>query len=283
MGLIKLLESNWIETNWPTWQNMNTISMKIARSSVGMYKMTQVVSNGDLTGPEKHRLFRAVNLTTLFPLIPRIRDSEFMVNILQHNYDTKFSMLQWLLKLKLGWEIFACSTEPNMSLCMFMQWLCTCLSSLSYMETSLSLLTEQGLENSMTLLQSTIFTVLTTKIKRWTLQQSILKRNRLENLDLDGYQRTKKKCTCTRCGQAGHNKCNCLTELQVNMLFLISGKHSMLVTVFQRHEIYATSLFPVQSMVCIFHACIPCFVGCPCIMHFYRLFSMASGQFKVRY
>lgn len=79
--------------------------------------------------------------------------------------------------------------------------------------------TEQGLEKLNDLTTKHYFRSTNHKDKEMdSLQQLILKRNRLENLELDDYQCTKKKCTCTRCGQPGHNKRKRLAEIQVNTL-----------------------------------------------------------------
>ena len=82
---------------------------------------------------------------------------------------------------------------------------------------NLTKFTEQGLEKLNDLTTQHYLRSTNHKDKEMdSLQQLILKRNRLENLELDGYQRTKRKCTCTICGQTGHNKRRCLAELQVN-------------------------------------------------------------------
>ena len=44
-------------------------------------------------------------------------------------------------------------------------------------------------------------------------QPLIEKRNRLEFLECNGCQRTKRKCTCSVCGELGHNKCKCLKDI----------------------------------------------------------------------
>jgi hypothetical protein len=44
----------------------------------------------------------------------------------------------------------------------------------------------------------------------------VQKRNRLEDLEAKGYQRQKRICKCSSCGQTGHNKRKCLAPIDVN-------------------------------------------------------------------
>ena len=45
------------------------------------------------------------------------------------------------------------------------------------------------------------------------LNQLIEKRNHLEFLECNGCQCTKRKCTCSVCGELGHNKRKCLKDI----------------------------------------------------------------------
>ena len=48
------------------------------------------------------------------------------------------------------------------------------------------------------------------------LFQLLQKRNRLEELEAEGYRRQKRVSTCSNCGDSGHNKRRCLTQIQLN-------------------------------------------------------------------
>jgi len=49
------------------------------------------------------------------------------------------------------------------------------------------------------------------------LMQLMEKKNQLEGLGTDGYQRKVRMCTCRNCGQVGHNRRTCPTRDQENV------------------------------------------------------------------
>lgn len=173
----------------------------------------------DLTGPEKHRLFKAVNLTTLFPSIPRVTEiqelwSTFYSIIKTLNSDCDHTTVASNAK---AWVGDFCSLYQTKHVTPYVHALAMHVPQFIELYGNLTKFTEQGLEKLNDLTTQHYLRSTNHKDKEMdSLQQLILKRNRLENLELDGYQRTKRKCTCTICGQTGHNKRRCLAELQVN-------------------------------------------------------------------
>ena len=173
----------------------------------------------DLTGPEKHRLFKAVKLTTLFPLIPRITEiqnlwSTFYAIVISLNSDCNHATVASKSKT---WVNNFCNLYQTKHVTPYVHAMAMHVPQSIELYGNITKFTEQGLEklNDLTTKHYLRSTYHRDKDMD-ALQQLILKRNRLEGLELDGYQRTKRKCTCTSCGQVGHNKRSCLTEVQVN-------------------------------------------------------------------
>ena len=172
----------------------------------------------DLTGPEKHRLFKAINLTALFPSIEQISQiqklwSTFYDIILSLNSTDDHTTVETSADT---WVKDFCSLYQTKHVTPYVHALAMHVPQFTELYGNIIKFTKQGQEKLNDLTTKHYLRSTNHRDKNMdALQQLILKRNRLEQLELDGFQRTKKSCTCSRCGQMGHNKRRCLGEVQL--------------------------------------------------------------------
>lgn len=168
----------------------------------------------DLTGPEKHRPFIKVNLITLFPQISEISElwSNFYSIIQSLHSGCDHTTLETSVK---AWVKDFCFLYQTKHVTPYVHALAMHVPEFIRLYGNPTKFTEQGLEK-LNDLTTTHYLRSTNPKDMDALQQLIMKRNRLENLKLEGFQCQKRKCTCSKCGQTGHNKRKCLQELQVN-------------------------------------------------------------------
>lgn len=166
----------------------------------------------DLTGGEKHRLFKCVNLCTLFPLIPKVKD-------IQNLWSSFYNLIKRLNSNHCESEKFStdakkwindfCSIYQTRHVTPYAHALGMHVSEFIHLYGNITKFKEQGLQK-LNDLTTTHYMRSTNHKDMGALHQLILKRNRMENLECDGYDYTKRICTCSICGQPGHNRRHCL-------------------------------------------------------------------------
>ena len=168
----------------------------------------------DLTGPEKYKLFQKIDLTNLFPNLPNV---EFIQQIW-----TQFLLLNESIRSETlsSAEISAFASDAKSWLQLFLQVYQTkCVTPymhalVSHMPQFLTIhgavnpFTQQGVEKLND--QYTHFYFHSTNHRESdALKQLLLKKNRLEYLTDNGFERTKKTNVCSLCKKSGHNKRTC--------------------------------------------------------------------------
>ena len=169
----------------------------------------------DLTGPEKYRLLRKIQLPLLFPNIP-------MVETLQEIWN-EFSKLnacirsdslttetisafesdaqQWLKKFL--------SVYQTKHVTPYIHTLVAHVPEFLRIHRTIAPFTQQGLEKLNDQMTRFYFG---SSNHRGTdaLTQVLQKKNRLEHLHDEGYERKRCRYLCSLCGQPGHNRKTCL-------------------------------------------------------------------------
>ena len=168
----------------------------------------------DLTGPEKYKLFRNIDLTNLFPTLPN-------VEVVQRIW-AQFLLLNESIRSEAlsSAEISAFASDAKSWLQLFLQVYQTkCVTPymhalVSHMPEFLTIhgavnpFTQQGVEKLND--QYTHFYFHSTNHRESdALKQLLLKKNRLEYLTDNGFERTKKTNICSSCKKSGHNKRTC--------------------------------------------------------------------------
>ena len=171
----------------------------------------------DLTGPEKHRLFRKINIISLFPAIPKSSN-------IQELWTSFYDLMKMLTSIShecdanafdqsaKTWVNNFCAVYQTKHVTPYAHALSMHVSRFLQLHGNISQFSEQGLEkvNDLT---TKHYLRSTNHREKEALYQLIEKRNRLEYLEHKGCARKKRKCTCTSCGQLGHNKRKCLKEI----------------------------------------------------------------------
>ena len=167
----------------------------------------------DLTGPEKIRLFEAIDIPCLFPDVP---------------HGVVIQKL-WMDFKALVDKMAESSTDPLLFKSEVHSWLALYLSIYQtknitpYIHAfvkhvwefldlygSLEQFSQQGLEKLNDLTTSHYFSSNNHHHKEEeALRQLLLKWNRIERMEDAGVARHKRKCTCSICGISGHNKRAC--------------------------------------------------------------------------
>ena len=168
----------------------------------------------DLTGPEKYKLFQKVDLTNLFPNLPN-------VELIQQIW-TQFLLLNESVRSETlsSAEISTFASDAKSWLQLFLQVYQTkCVTPymhalVSHMPQFLTIhgavnpFTQQGVEKLND--QYTHFYFHSTNHRESdALKQLLLKKNRLEYLTDNGFERIKETNVCSLCKKSGHNKRTC--------------------------------------------------------------------------
>ena len=173
----------------------------------------------DLTGPEKHRLFCNINISTLFPKIPKCSDIQALLKnfytlmkTLSHHQECSDRVFQEQAQ---KWVTDFCAVYQTRHATPYIHAFAMHVPEFIRLHGNISRFSEQGLEKLNDL--TTKHYLRSTNHKDMeALHQLIEKRNRLEYPECTGYQRTKRKCTCSICGNTGQNKRKCLEEITNN-------------------------------------------------------------------
>ena len=183
-------------------------------------KDTKAMKWRDLTAPEKKRLFEHINIPTLFPSLENREKiqklwNEFitLINCLsvstEQNQD-KCSPQAFDKKAK-TWVTDFISIYQSKDVTPYMHCLAMHVSEFLELYGSTGQFTQQGLEK-LNDLTTIFFQHASSHHEQEALKQILEKRNRLEKLEYQGYQRSVREQKCSKCKQAGHNKRKCLSN-----------------------------------------------------------------------
>ena len=177
-------------------------------------KESKAIKWRDLTGAEKKKLFKNINIPTLFPSLERKEE----VQKLWNNFIVLIDMLsvstdhecdpsefdkqakEWVNNFLL---IYQCKDVTPYMHCLAMH-----VSQFLGLYGNIGIFTQQGLEklNDFT----TIFYQRATNHQELDgLRQVLEKRNRIEELEDNGHQRVRREQKCSTCKGKGHNKKTC--------------------------------------------------------------------------
>ena len=163
----------------------------------------------DLTGPEKTRLFKNIDIPSLFPDL-QTKDK------LQKLWFDFFHLTEELGKVECeaaeidrqakAWVRLFTSVYQTKDVTLYMHALAMHVPEFIRLHGNIVIFTQQGLEklNDVTTVQ---FQRSSNHRENEALKQLLQKRNRLEELEC--YQRVKQVKTCSNCKQPGHNKRSC--------------------------------------------------------------------------
>ena len=165
----------------------------------------------DLTGPEKVRLFTNIDIPTLFPELAKRNELKVL-------WDDFYELIKIIGKPECDIEDFELRSKDWIKLFTsiyqtkdvtpYMHALAMHVPEFMKLYGSILLFTQQGLEklNDITTVH---FQHSSNHREAEALKQLLEKRNRIEELEREGHQRTKKTQHCGICRQAGHNRRSC--------------------------------------------------------------------------
>ena len=170
----------------------------------------------DLTGPEKIKLFSKISIQTLFPTVPKATkvqklwtDFFSMYQTLRSTEKTSHVIFQshatdWL---KLFKEIY-----QTKHITPYIHLLVSHISEFLAVHGTITVFSQQGLEKLNDDVTKYYFRS-TNHHDKECLKQIILKLNRLEELEDNGYGRQKLSHVCRICKQIGHNAKTCKQKI----------------------------------------------------------------------
>ena len=170
------------------------------------------VQHRDLTGPEKLRLFKSIDIPTLFPDLPKAKElgqlwRDFLPLITAINVDEVNNTTEIKHKIKKWMELYL-SIYQTKDVTPYLHALAMHVVEFLSLHKTLVRFTQQGLEK-LNDLSTKHFQRASNHKDIESLKQMLEKQNRIEQLEDEGYQRTKRSLTCSKCKQHGHNKRSC--------------------------------------------------------------------------
>ena len=164
-----------------------------------------------LTGPEKTKLFKNINIVTLFPALQTKAElqelwSEFfrLVNMLGKN---ECDATAFDLRAKTWVRLFT-TVYQSKDVTPYMHAFAMHVSEFLRLYGNIVMFTQQGLEklNDVTTVH---FQRSSNHREHEALKQLLEKRNRIEELEIGGFERKKEEQKCSICKLPGHNKRSC--------------------------------------------------------------------------
>ena len=180
-------------------------------------KETKAMKWRDLTGPEKKRLFEHIDIPTLFPSLENSQKiqklwNEFIALVNHLSVSTEQSLDKWspqdFDKKAKQWVTDFASTYQCKDVTPYMHCLAMHVSEFLQLYGNIGQFTQQGLEK-LNDLTTIFFQHASNHHEQEALKQILEKRNRIEELEYQGYQRSVREQKCSKCKQKGHNKRKC--------------------------------------------------------------------------
>ena len=175
-------------------------------------KETKNIKWRDLTGPEKIRLFKNINIPSLFPDL-RTKHK------LQQIWEKFFELILILGKENCGnasefgqrskeWVKLFTSIYHTKDVTPYIHAFAMHVGEFLKLYGNIVKFSQQGLEK-LNDLTTTHFQHSSNHRELEALKQMLQKRNRIEDLESRGFQRPKQIQVCTVCKKSGHNRCTC--------------------------------------------------------------------------
>lgn len=173
----------------------------------------------DLTGPEKLKLFDKINIPDLFPTVPQATN----VQKLWTDFLTMYKMLQSTEKVAADvfedkardWLTLFTSVYQTRHVTPYMHLLTCHVAEFLRTYGTIALFSQQGLEKLNDDVTKYYFRS-TNHQDEVCLKQVLLKLNRLEELEDNGYGCLKLSYVCRNCKEIGHNSRTCKLKSKVD-------------------------------------------------------------------
>ena len=173
----------------------------------------------DLTGPEKLRLFKAIKIVELFPKLKNASKIQQLWNDFKTIYDTLWSdknmnemEIKDFTKRATDWMSLFTSVYQTKNVTPYMHVLVAHLPTIMKDHGNIRMFSQQGLEKLNDDITKDYFKSTNHKSGKDSLQQILLKLNRLEHLTDEGCIRTKHLHVCSICKKVGHSSRTCPAE-----------------------------------------------------------------------
>ena len=197
-------------TNMKAYQTFLNESCKI-RFQWYFEKEAKKLKWRDLTGPEKKIVFEKINIPTLFPALQQNQQ-------IQKLWEDFFGLIRSLSKSECDaddfekhskeWVQLFTSVYQSKDVTPYIHAFAQHVHEFLRLYGNIVIFSQQGLEK-LNDLTTKHYQRATNHQGYQALKQVLEKRNRIELLEDDGYQRSKQVQTCSVCRQPGHNKCSC--------------------------------------------------------------------------
>ena len=175
-------------------------------------RQSKEIKYRDLTGPEKVRLHKNIDIPVLFPELHKKdqlgrlwRDFFLLINTINNEEFDNVKELHTKIK---AWVKLFLSIYQRKDVTPYIHAFMMHVHEFITLHGNLVSFSQQGLEklNDFSTKQ---FQLASSHRDIESLQQMLEKRNRIENLEDNGHQRIKRVQTCSKCKKTGHNKRSC--------------------------------------------------------------------------
>ena len=173
----------------------------------------------DLTGPEKKRLFGNIDIPRLFPSLTNNEDLQKLwknfASLMEHlslseeqlDIEQRWSPATFDVKAK-EWVNDFVKIYQIKDVTPYMHCLSMHVSQFLELYGNIAKFNQQGLEKLNDL--TTIYFQHASNHREGALQQILEKRNRIKELEEQGYLRSIREQKCSKCNKSGHNKRKCV-------------------------------------------------------------------------
>ena len=171
----------------------------------------------DLTGPEKYKLFSKINIPELFPNLPNastiqeIWNSFMKLNKVIHSQVISNVEIETFKQGAKVWLQLFLTVYQTKHVTPYMHAMIAHLPEFMQLYGSVVPFTQQGLEKLNDVYTQYYFRS-TNHHELESLEQLLLKKNRLEAMEDEGYDRKKNRQKCSICSSYDHNKRKCSSQ-----------------------------------------------------------------------
>ena len=215
-GITKARDVTRTHTNsyTETYKNFLNVDCKI-RFKWNVERDTKEITYRDLTGPEKVRLFKNINIVSQFPALPKSEQigrlwTDFFSLISDTNKE-EGDADELSRKIKLWVKLFT-TTYQSKDVTPYIHAFSMHVPEFIKLYGNIISFTQQGLEK-LNDVSTKDFQRASNHRNIESLRQMLQKRNRIETLEDSGHVRAKQLQTCSKCKSTGHNRRSCKTEV----------------------------------------------------------------------
>lgn len=210
-GIAKATELDQAPMNSYTksYENFLNIECKI-RFKWNVDRNSKEITYRDLTGPEKVRLFKNMDIASQFPALQKAKEkgqlwTDFSLLMTDINKECDPDKISRKTK---SWVKMFTTTYQSKDVTPYIHALCMHVPEFIKLYGNLLSFTQQGLEKLNDISTKDFQRASNHRIEE-SLKQMLEKRNRIEILEDNGHARTKHTQTCSKCKMVGHNKRSC--------------------------------------------------------------------------